>query len=67
MLFLINALNLFSKSYSGLELPTKSKTVRQSFPSAKTNLSPIVEETQLNFLLDEEIKRYLSLEYQLLR
>jgi hypothetical protein len=36
VVFPINALNLLSKSYSGLELP-KSKTVKQSFPSAKRN------------------------------
>ena len=40
VVFPINALNLPSKSYSGLEFPTKSKTVKQSLPSANLNPRP---------------------------
>ena len=38
--FPIKALNLFSKLYSGLELPTKSKTVKQSLSSANRSPRP---------------------------
>ena len=38
--FPIKALNLCSKSYSGLEFPTKSRTVKQSLFSARRKPLP---------------------------
>jgi hypothetical protein len=39
----------FKKSYSGLEFPTKSKTVKQSFPSIIVTHVLIIVEKPLNF------------------